>query len=91
MAPFFLAYGLVGGAYIGTEALATVMTHVTKLSVYGGYALIDLSAGLAGVLSRLQWLWETFDRARLSEKTGIMVISSSKAVKRPCSYPLYCK
>ena len=49
MAPFFLAYGLVGGAYIGTEALATVMTHVTKLSVYGGYALIDLSAGLAGV------------------------------------------
>ena len=49
MAPFFLAYGLVGGAYIGTEALATVMMHVTKLSVYGGYALIDLNAGLAGV------------------------------------------
>ena len=49
MAPFFLAYGLVRGAYIGTEALATVMMHVTKLGVYGGYALIDLNIGLAGV------------------------------------------
>jgi uncharacterized membrane protein YfcA len=31
MAPLFLAYGLVKGAYIGTEALATVITHVAKL------------------------------------------------------------
>lgn len=49
MAPFFLAYGLVRGAYIGTEALATVTMHVTKLSVYGGYSLIDLNVGLVGV------------------------------------------
>jgi len=34
MAPFFLAYGLVKGAYIGTEALATVVTHVVKLAAY---------------------------------------------------------
>lgn len=34
MAPFFLAYGLVKGAYIGTEALATVVMHVTKLVAY---------------------------------------------------------
>jgi len=34
MAPFFLAYGLVKGAYIGTEALSTVVMHVTKLFAY---------------------------------------------------------
>jgi hypothetical protein len=34
MAPFFLAYGLVKGAYIGTEALSTVVMHVTKLVAY---------------------------------------------------------
>ena len=35
MAPFFLAYGLVKGAYIGTEALSTVVMHVAKLVAYG--------------------------------------------------------
>lgn len=49
MAPFFLAYGLVKGAYIGTEALSTVVMHVTKLAVYGGYALLDMQSILVGV------------------------------------------
>jgi len=49
MAPFFLAYGLVKGAYIGTEALATVVMHVVKLGVYGGYSLLSLNAVLVGV------------------------------------------
>ncbi len=49
MAPFFLSYGLVSGAYIGTEALATVVMHITKLGVYGGYALIDADIALVGV------------------------------------------
>src|SRR6185369_9065111 len=40
MIPFFLAYGLVKGALIGTEALATVVMHVTKLAVYGGTAVL---------------------------------------------------
>ncbi len=44
MAPFFLAYGLVKGAYIGTEALATVVMHVTKLAAYQGAAVLTLSA-----------------------------------------------
>ena len=34
MIPFFLAYGLVKGSLIGTEALATVVMHVTKLVAY---------------------------------------------------------
>lgn len=44
MAPFFLAYGLVKGAYIGTEALATVVMHVTKLVAYGGASILSLAA-----------------------------------------------
>ena len=49
MAPFFLAYGLVKGAYIGTEALATVVMHVTKLGVYGGYSLLGAQTVLVGM------------------------------------------
>ena len=50
MAPFFLAYGLVKGAYIGTEAAATVVTHIAKLIAYGWSAVltpIAMNAGLA--------------------------------------------
>jgi uncharacterized protein len=50
MAPFFLAYGLVKGAYIGTEALATVVMHVTKLAAYQGAAVLtvrSVGVGLA--------------------------------------------
>lgn len=50
MAPFFLAYGLVKGAYIGTEALSTVVMHVTKLVAYGQDAVLtgfDAWVGLA--------------------------------------------
>ncbi|ADJ26200.1 protein of unknown function DUF81 [Dehalogenimonas lykanthroporepellens BL-DC-9] len=48
-APFFLAYGLVKGAYIGTEAMTTVVMHITKLGVYGGYNLLDLNTILIGL------------------------------------------
>jgi uncharacterized membrane protein YfcA len=50
MAPFFLAYGLVKGAYIGTEALSTVVMHVTKLVAYRGTDVLpgsSLATGLA--------------------------------------------
>lgn len=48
-APFFLAYGLVKSAYIGTEAMTTVVMHVTKLGVYGGYDLLNLSTIFIGL------------------------------------------
>jgi uncharacterized protein len=50
MAPFFLAYGLVKGAYIGTEALATVVMHVTKLVAYGNASLLTASSATIGLL-----------------------------------------
>ena len=49
MAPFFLAYGLVKGAYIGTEALSTVVMHVAKLIAYRQSAILPLHAMLSGL------------------------------------------
>jgi hypothetical protein len=39
MIAFFLTYGLAKGTLIGTEALATVVMHVTKLVAYGRTAI----------------------------------------------------
>ncbi len=50
MAPFFLAYGLVKGAYIGTEALSTVVMHVTKLVAYRQAAVLSTHALIIGAL-----------------------------------------
>lgn len=50
MAPFFFAYGLVKSAYIGTEALSTVVMHLTKLVAYRQTAVLTrfgISVGLA--------------------------------------------
>jgi len=50
MAPFFLSYGLMKGAYIGTEALATVVTHMSKLVAYRQTATLpapNIAIGLA--------------------------------------------
>jgi len=49
MAPLFLAYGLVKGAYIGTEASATVVMHLAKLAAYRQAAVLPDRAILAGV------------------------------------------
>lgn len=49
MIPFFLAYGLVKGALIGTEALATVVMHVTKLVAYGSTAILTTSSIMVGL------------------------------------------
>lgn len=50
MAPFFLSFGLVKGAYIGTEALCTVVMHVAKLIAYRQTSILtgpDVLSGLA--------------------------------------------
>jgi uncharacterized membrane protein YfcA len=49
MAPFFLAFGLVKGAYIGTEAMSTVVMHVVKLAAYRQGALLTAAAAIAGL------------------------------------------
>ena len=49
MAPFFLAFGLVKGAYIGTEALCTVVMHVAKLVAYGQASILSARSVAIGV------------------------------------------
>ena len=50
MAPFFLSYGLVKGAYIGTEAMATVVMHVTKLIAYRHAAILLWHTVIVGLM-----------------------------------------
>jgi uncharacterized membrane protein YfcA len=45
----YLAYGLVKGAYIGTEALSTVIMHVTKLVAYQQTAVLTASGIASGL------------------------------------------
>ena len=49
MAPLFLSYGLIKGAYIGTEALATVITHVAKLVAYRQTATLPVRSIVIGL------------------------------------------
>ena len=49
-APFFLSYGLVKGAYIGTEALTAVVTHLTKLVAYRRADVLSDSSIAVGLL-----------------------------------------
>ncbi|WUJ73619.1 sulfite exporter TauE/SafE family protein [Kribbella soli] len=49
VAPFFLARGLVRGAYIGTEAASAVVMHFTKLIVFGAAAVLTWRTGLIGL------------------------------------------
>jgi uncharacterized membrane protein YfcA len=48
-APFFLARGLVRGAYIGTEAASALVMHLTKLIVFSAVAVLTLRTGLIGL------------------------------------------
>ncbi|HEX40930.1 MAG TPA: sulfite exporter TauE/SafE family protein [Phycisphaerales bacterium] len=49
-APFFLGYGLVRGAYIGTEAATAAIMHLVKAAVYGGADAMPLRIVGLGLL-----------------------------------------
>jgi uncharacterized protein len=49
MIPFFLAYGLVKGSLIGTEAFATVVMHVTKLLAYRRVSILTFDSMVIGL------------------------------------------
>jgi uncharacterized membrane protein YfcA len=85
MAPFFLAYGLTRAAYISTEALATVVMHITKLVAYGGAAVLSQSAILIGLALGPLMLAGSYTGKRILERLpekafiwlieGVLVIS----------------
>lgn len=78
MAPFFLAYGLVKGAYIGTEALSTVVMHVVKLIAYRQSAILPLHAVVVGLALGPAMVLGSFTGKhivdRLPEKVFIAII-----------------
>jgi uncharacterized membrane protein YfcA len=78
MAPFFLAYGLVKGAYIGTEALATVVMHVTKLVAYRQAAVLSASGFVAGLAIGPTMILGSYAGKRIvdriSERAFVLVI-----------------
>jgi len=78
MAPFFLAYGLVKGAYIGTEVLSTVVMHVAKLIAYKQSAILPLHAVLAGLALGPIMVGGSFSGKRivdrLSERVFVVII-----------------
>jgi len=49
-APFFINFGLVGGAYIATEAFGATLVHLTKTIMYGRLAALNESIVWGGVL-----------------------------------------
>ena len=66
--PFFLAYGLFGGAYIGTEALTALAMHAVKLAVYGGAALLTAQAVANGLAIRVLTVLGTYLGTRLLDR-----------------------
>lgn len=84
MAPFFLAYGLVKGAYIGTEALATVVMHVTKLVAYRQAAVLDtpilvVGLGLGPIMIGGSWAGKRIVD-RLPERVFVLIIEMTLVV-----------
>ncbi len=85
MAPFFLAYGLVKAAYIGTEALATVVMHVAKLVAYQQAAVLPMASVRAGlalgpVMILGSWLGKQIvDRLSPRVFTAIIEVTMSAA------------
>jgi len=84
MAPFFLAYGLIKGAYIGTEALSTVVMHVTKLVAYRGTAVLPASSIFTGlavgpIMVAGSWLGKRI-LDRLPEKVFVLLIEAVMTV-----------
>ena len=84
MIPFFLAYGLVKGALIGTEALATVVMHVTKLVAYGSTAVLTTTGAVVGIALGSIMIFGSFVGKRildrLPEKIFVLLIEATLLV-----------
>ncbi len=56
-APFLLAYGLVGGAYVGTMGCCTMVTQLFKLVVFGSNHLLTSYTMLLGIgIGAISWV-----------------------------------
>jgi uncharacterized membrane protein YfcA len=76
--PFFLAYGLRRGAYIGTESVCALGMHVARGLTFAGFALITwetVSVGL--VLGAVMFVGAWLGRGlldRMSDRTFLAIL-----------------
>ncbi len=81
MAPFFLAYGLVKNAYIGTEALSTVTMHIAKLVAYRSARVLPLHAVVVGLFLGPTMVLGSFTGKhivqRMPEKVFVAIIEAT--------------
>lgn len=84
MAPFFLAYGLVKGAYIGTEALASLLMHIVKLVTYGGASLLTANGVLVGLLMGVGLIAGSYIGTRIvnrvSERAFVLLVEATLVI-----------
>ncbi|HEX4986810.1 MAG TPA: sulfite exporter TauE/SafE family protein [Burkholderiales bacterium] len=64
-APFFLAFGLVKGAYIGTEALGSAAVYFSKTAVFRGFGALPADVAARGLLVGCSLMAGTFLGKRL--------------------------
>jgi uncharacterized protein len=84
LAPFFLAFGLTRGAYIGTEALATAIMHLTKMGTYGlggvfAIHAVTMGPSLGPIMIIGSWLGKRIVD-RISERLFIAVVDTALIV-----------
>jgi uncharacterized membrane protein YfcA len=78
--PFFLAYGLRRGAYIGTEAVCAAAMHVTRGAVLVRYALLTwetvaLGLVLGGTMFLGSWLARRM-LERMSDRVFLLLVEA---------------
>lgn len=78
MVPFFLAFGLTKSAFIGTEALATVVMHVFKSIAYGRSDLLTtrtilIGLGIGPLMILGSWLGKRILHS-ISEKMFVLLV-----------------
>jgi uncharacterized membrane protein YfcA len=48
--PFFLAYGLIKGAFLGTEAMSSLLVYISKSIVFRSFGALPLAAVAQGLI-----------------------------------------
>lgn len=83
-APFFLVKGFIGSAYIGTEAAASLIVHLTKIVAYGAGSLLSvhvlqLGLALTPAIVAGAWLGKA-TVARMNAHAFVLVIEAGMLV-----------
>ncbi len=68
VAPFFLDYGLVGSAYIASEAMTAVVMHITKGIVYSKFSLLTWHTVTIGLAMGMVMIFGSFTGKKIIDR-----------------------